>query len=111
MCIRDRPGEESLKSIVIQKEGEAKGHCYIKLPVFEGPFDLLFYLVNKEELDIHEIPLAKITRQYLQYLQSMQELQVEVACLLYTSNLSDRKSLLPYLCYCNSLSPISALIC
>lgn len=68
-----------MKSIVIQKEGEAKGHCYIKLPVFEGPFDLLFYLVNKEELDIHEIPLAKITRQYLQYLQSMQELQMEVA--------------------------------
>ena len=68
-----------MKSAVICKESEAKGHCYIKLPVFEGPFDLLFYLVNKEELDIHEIPLAKITRQYLQYLQSMQELHIEVA--------------------------------
>ena len=62
-----------------QKEGKIKGHCYVKLPVFEGPFDLLFHLVHKEELDIHDIPLAKITRQYLHYLQSMQEVQVEIA--------------------------------
>ncbi|NMB35570.1 MAG: segregation/condensation protein A [Firmicutes bacterium] len=68
-----------MKSLTTQEKRESRGHCYIVLPVFEGPFDLLFYLVNKEELDIHEIPLAKITRQYLQHLQTMQELQVEVA--------------------------------
>ncbi|MGI6309063.1 MAG: segregation and condensation protein A [Dethiobacteria bacterium] len=68
-----------MSSIIKPKEGDEKGHCHIILPVFEGPFDLLFYLVHKEELDVHEIPLGKITQQYLQYLQSMQELQIEVA--------------------------------
>ena len=68
-----------MRSLATREGSEPNGHCYISLPVFEGPFDLLFYLVNKEKLDIHEIPLAEITRQYLQHLQSMQELQVEIA--------------------------------
>lgn len=68
-----------MESIAVREEGKSNGHCYIKLPVFEGPFDLLFHLVSKEKLNIHDIPLAKITRQYLQHLQSMQELQAEIA--------------------------------
>jgi segregation and condensation protein A len=51
----------------------------VKLPVFEGPFELLFHLINKEEVNIWEIPLAKITEEYLLYLQSMQELQIDLA--------------------------------
>lgn len=66
-------------NIIKPKENMEKGHCHILLPVFEGPFDLLFYLVHKEKLDIHAIPLGKITQQYLQYLQSMQEMQIELA--------------------------------
>ncbi len=51
----------------------------IALPVFEGPFDLLFHLIQREEVDIWEIPLGKITNQYLAYIQSMQQLEVDLA--------------------------------
>lgn len=61
------------------KNDNDKDRYCVKLPVFEGPFDLLFHLINKEEVDIWEIPLAKITEEYLQYLQSMQELKIDLA--------------------------------
>ena len=51
----------------------------IKLPIFEGPFDLLFHLIKKEELDIWEISIAAVAEQYLAYLQSMQELNLDIA--------------------------------
>ncbi|MFZ5640882.1 MAG: segregation and condensation protein A [Bacillota bacterium] len=51
----------------------------IKLPVFEGPFDLLFHLIEKNEVDIYDIPIAKITEQYLEYLATMHMLDLEVA--------------------------------
>ncbi len=51
----------------------------IKLPTFEGPFDLLFHLVKKAEVDIWSISIADITEQYLDYLQSMRELNLEIA--------------------------------
>ena len=51
----------------------------IKLPAFEGPFDLLFHLVKKAELDIWSISIADITDQYLAYLQSMKELNLDIA--------------------------------
>ncbi len=51
----------------------------IKLPTFEGPFDLLFHLVKKAEVDIWSISVAEITDQYLGYLQSMKELNLDIA--------------------------------
>jgi segregation and condensation protein A len=51
----------------------------IKIPAFEGPFDLLFHLVKKAEVDIWQISLADITDQYLSYLQSMKELNLDIA--------------------------------
>ncbi|NLY38544.1 MAG: segregation/condensation protein A [Firmicutes bacterium] len=51
----------------------------IKLPVFEGPFDLLFHLIKKAEVDIWSVSLAEITEQYLAYLQSMKELNLDIA--------------------------------
>lgn len=51
----------------------------IKLPVFEGPFDLLLHLIKKEELNIYDIPIARITRQYLEYLSLMEALDLEIA--------------------------------
>lgn len=51
----------------------------VKLEVFEGPLDLLYHLVQKEEIDIWDIPIARITQQYLQYLDAMRELDIEVA--------------------------------
>jgi segregation and condensation protein A len=57
---------------------EAKPYT-IKIPVFEGPLELLLHLIRKNEIDIYDIPIALITRQYLEYLQMMKELNLEVA--------------------------------
>ena len=51
----------------------------VKLEVFEGPLDLLLYLIKKDELEIHDIPMEKITSQYVQYLELMQMLDLNVA--------------------------------
>jgi segregation and condensation protein A len=51
----------------------------ITLPVFEGPLDLLLYLIRREKIDVHDIPIAPITRQYMEYLDLMKELNLDVA--------------------------------
>lgn len=51
----------------------------VKLPVFEGPFDLLLYLIRKNEVDVYDIPIAEITRQYLEYLELMKLLDLDIA--------------------------------
>jgi segregation and condensation protein A len=51
----------------------------IHLEAFEGPLDLLLHLIKKEEVDIWNIPIARITEQYLDYLQTMKELNINVA--------------------------------
>ncbi|NMB41549.1 MAG: segregation/condensation protein A [Firmicutes bacterium] len=63
----------------VLKKSSEKNRYHVKLPAFEGPFDLLYHLVNKEKIDIWEIPLAKITEDYLFHLQSMQELKIDLA--------------------------------
>ena len=59
--------------------GETAEHYKVKLPAFEGPLDLLLYLIRKEEVSIYDIPIARITGQYLEYLRAMQELDIAVA--------------------------------
>src|SRR5215831_16263254 len=49
------------------------------LEAFEGPLDLLLYLIRRQNLNILDIPLAEITRQYMQYIEVMTELQLELA--------------------------------
>jgi segregation and condensation protein A len=49
-----------------------------KLETFEGPLDLLLHLIDKAEIDIHQISISDITEQYLEYLNSMQELELDV---------------------------------
>ncbi|MFA5287209.1 MAG: segregation/condensation protein A [Candidatus Omnitrophota bacterium] len=51
----------------------------IKLELFEGPLDLLLYLVKKDHLNIYDIPIAKVTEQYLQYINLMQLLDLNIA--------------------------------
>lgn len=51
----------------------------IKLEVFEGPFDLLLYLIRKEELDIYDIPISQITKQYSEYIELMRILDLDIA--------------------------------
>lgn len=50
----------------------------VKIPVFEGPMDLLLHLIEKNEVDIKNIPISKITEQYLEYLQMAEELDLEL---------------------------------
>jgi len=56
-----------------------KDLTHVKLPVFEGPLDLLLYLIKKDEIDIYDIPIEKITSQYLDYLRIIKMLDLEVA--------------------------------
>ncbi len=51
----------------------------IKLPLFEGPFDLLLFFIERDELDIYDIPIAKITKDFLDYLHHLETLNVELA--------------------------------
>ncbi|MDE2797873.1 MAG: segregation/condensation protein A [Gemmatimonadota bacterium] len=51
----------------------------VKLDLFEGPLDLLLFLIQKNEIDIYDIPIADITRQFLEYVEIIQRLNLEVA--------------------------------
>lgn len=51
----------------------------VKLTEFEGPLDLLLFFIRRDELDIYDIPIAKITRDFLDYLQYLQELDLDIA--------------------------------
>jgi segregation and condensation protein A len=51
----------------------------IKLDIFEGPLDLLLYLIKRDDVNIYDIPIAKITEQYLQYLELMRLLDLDIA--------------------------------
>jgi len=51
----------------------------VVLQTFEGPLDLLLYLIKRQNIDILDIPVAEITRQYMRYIELMEELQLELA--------------------------------
>ncbi|HOJ10712.1 MAG TPA: segregation/condensation protein A [Clostridiales bacterium] len=53
--------------------------CKIKVGNFEGPFDLLFHLIEKNKIDIYDIPIGEITDQYMDYLFAMQKMDLELA--------------------------------
>jgi segregation and condensation protein A len=58
---------------------EAPATYSIKLAHFEGPFDLLLFFIERDELDIYDIPIAKITQDFLEYLRDMGSLNIEMA--------------------------------
>lgn len=58
----------------------AKNSVYqISLPQFEGPFDLLLFFIERDELDIHDIPISKITKDFLAYINDAELINIEVA--------------------------------
>lgn len=64
----------------LPEEGDERRDSYrVRLEVFEGPMDLLLYLIKKDEIDIKDIPIAHITNQYLEYLTLMRELDIAIA--------------------------------
>ena len=50
----------------------------VKLPVFEGPLDLLLHLIEKSKIDIYDIPIVEITEQYLDYIRQMEQEDLDV---------------------------------
>ena len=51
----------------------------IKLPVFEGPFDLLLYFIKRDELNIYDIPISKITEEFLEYIRIIKLMDLDLA--------------------------------
>jgi segregation and condensation protein A len=66
----------------------------IKLPLFEGPFDLMLFFIERDELDIYDIPIAKITQDFLDYLHQLEKMEIEVASefILFAATLMKIKS-------------------
>ena len=58
---------------------EERDEYNIKLEIFEGPLDLLLHLIRKNEVDIFDIPISLITDQYLEYIDMMKALNINVA--------------------------------
>src|SRR5690625_1269830 len=56
-----------------------KNEYYVKLDAFEGPLDLLLHLIRKHEIDIYNIPVAEITKQYTDYIEKMKYLELNIA--------------------------------
>ena len=72
------------------RKGEANESSFSVLvsEVYDGPLDLLLDLIRKQDIDIYDIPIAKITEQYLKYVENMQQLDVDVAAeFIYTASL------------------------
>jgi len=72
---------------------------YIKLPQFEGPFDLLLFFIERDELDIYNIPITKIIKDFLDYVHTQEQLNIELSSefILFISTLMriKAKMLLP----------------
>jgi len=66
----------------------------IKLPLFEGPFDLMLFFIERDELDIYDIPISKITRDFLDYIHHLEKMEIEVASdfILFAATLMKIKS-------------------
>ncbi len=66
----------------------------IKLPLFEGPFDLMLFFIERDELDIYDIPIAKITNDFLEYIHHMEHMEIEIASdfILFAATLMRIKS-------------------
>jgi segregation and condensation protein A len=97
------------ETTVLDSIAKVRGELYTKLPedlyippealevfleAFEGPLDLLLYLIRKQNLDILDIPMAEITRQYMGYIDLMKEMRLELAAeyLLMAAMLAEIKS-------------------
>lgn len=66
----------------------------VKLPEFEGPFDLLLFFIQRDELDVYDIPISKLTKDFLDYIHTLERLNIEIASefILIASQLMQIKS-------------------
>jgi segregation and condensation protein A len=75
----DRDGAANEPESSREDAADSSADYRVQLAEFEGPLDLLLYLIRKNEVSIYDIPIAKITEQYLEYLRLMEELDIGVA--------------------------------
>ena len=61
------------------KGDSGEPHYHVRLPAFDGPMDLLLHLIRINKVDIYDIPIAEITQQYLETLELMKELDLNLA--------------------------------
>jgi len=61
------------------EDGDNEPKYHVRLPIFDGPLDLLLHLIRKNEVEIYDIPIADITKQYLEILELMEELDLDLA--------------------------------
>lgn len=82
MVKKDRKSQVAVADTGVELSGNGNGHAAalsFKLDVFEGPLDLLMFLIRKDEIDITDIPIARITDEYLKMLKLMQWCDLEIA--------------------------------
>jgi segregation and condensation protein A len=86
--------EKEQNSNMETEESSAESGITVQLESFQGPLDLLLHMIRKEEIDIWDIPIAHITEQYLEYIQIMKDLNINLAAewVLMASNLIYIKS-------------------
>jgi segregation and condensation protein A len=63
----------------LELKSSLMNHYTIKLKQFEGPFDLLLFFIERDELDVYDIPIAKITEDFLAYIREMEALNIDLA--------------------------------
>ena len=63
----------------------------IKIPLFEGPFDLLLFFIERDEIDIKDIPIATITKDFLDYIENLESMNIEVASEFFKLLLDENK--------------------
>ena len=71
------PGEPAAAAPAIEAPVRAEEGYQIRLDVFEGPLDLLLFLIKKKKIDIQDIPIAVITREYLEYLNHKERINLD----------------------------------
>ena len=67
--------------MIIEKNGkteDSQSPYSVTLDIFNGPLDLLLHLIKKDEVDIYDIPIARITEQYLEYLDFLKKVNLEI---------------------------------
>src|SRR5271169_4592212 len=82
------PKAESPRVMPRKEGGDESPFSILVGEVYEGPLDLLLDLIRKQDIDIYDIPIARITAQYLKYVENMKQLDVDVAAeFIYTASL------------------------
>src|SRR5271165_6299219 len=79
---------EAPRASARKEEANESSFSVLVSEVYDGPLDLLLDLIRKQDIDIYDIPIAKITEQYLKYVENMKQLDVDVAAeFIYTASL------------------------